>query len=147
MKCNKILILAALVGLSGCGNSHLECDTEENINDFKMMINYIISKHLEFVGLGDKNFVEHEDAYPEINITSFTQQKLDDDTKKCSYIIDAHFKVDNTSITDIPVTIVFRNTEKGEYTHIMESIDMAQGQSIALGMAAIKNNKLISKAE
>jgi hypothetical protein len=142
LKLFKLAVLATAIGLSGCGDSHLDCDTEENEAYLKNTINYIFTKYLE-VGAFTGNI--HDDAYPEIDITSFSQQKVDSDAKRCTYIIDAHFKADNTHMTDIPVTVVFRNNEEGEDTHTMVDFDMDQGTVIGLGLAAVQNNLLLNK--
>jgi len=153
LKLKNISILVFTIALSGCGNSHLECDTPENKKTVQSTVDYLISQYL---GLNKNKSMQgtlHENSYPTINITSFNQQEIDANAKRCFYQFDAVFELEDkyglkdSVVEDLEITFDFRSTEKGEDTHLVEDMQADTNEMINLGLTAIKVNTLITKHE
>ena len=146
MKKRHLLTLSLITtGLWGCGNTHLDCDTEENIELLESSIILILNEQIKF-GLKKRGeYYAQDDSFPNITVRSFNQKNVDDDAKSCSYEIDAEFPIVETTFSEIPITLVFRNVERGEDTHEIEDIDMSQQDLLNMGIAGIKSELSITQ--
>ena len=135
----KGLFLFTVAGLSGCGTTHLNCDTDENQALMKNAVNNLIGEYLQ---AGPDEILSSQTAsYPTLSIASFNQHIVDVNAKKCDYIVDAQFENSKQRISNVPVSVVFRSTDANDKTHELTSFTISPGNAADLGIAAVKDNK------
>ena len=123
--------------LSGCGTSHLNCDTEENQALLKQEVLNIIDEYLQTDETTSNS--EQKNAYPEISVVSFNQHIADVNAKKCDYIISAMYKNSGTTISNVAVSAVFRSITSDTDSHELSAFTLTPMDASKLGIAAVKN--------
>ena len=138
-----MVIGASVFVLTGCGTSHLNCDTPENEGRFKAAVNELVEEYLSSSETLD---VEGKTGLmPTLKINEYNQFIIDINAKKCEYFVDATFAHTGEAVKDIMLSVVFRSTGTNGETHELEEFTIDPSEGIRLGMAAVKNGKRAPK--
>jgi len=140
--CLKFSFLSVLlIGMSGCGTSHLNCDKADNQDRLKQAINAVVDDYLQ----ANLDSARPENAFPTIDIVSFNQHIIDINAKKCDYRVHASFQDSGNVLRDILVSVVFRSTGTGGQTHELNEFTIDPSDAVRLGIAAVKNAETANK--
>lgn len=137
MKFTSLLCVTGAL-LTGCGTSHLDCDSQENQASVMAEINVLIDEYLHNK-FDDAEAVTFDNAHPNISIAYFNQHVIDVNAKKCDYFINATFENSGETLTELQVTAEFRSTGVNGKTHELQNFYVGPSQSVKLGRAAVKN--------
>ncbi|MFC3094134.1 hypothetical protein DRW07_11665 [Alteromonas sediminis] len=134
-----VIFSAAITLVSGCGTSHLNCDTPDNQERLVSALNELVSDYL--VANAEKKGIAlaENPSYPAFTVTSFNQHIIDINAKKCDYIVKASFPATKAVQNAIPVSVVFRSTGINGQTHELNEFTVDPSDAVRLGIAAVKN--------
>ena len=136
---NVLLCCAGALALTGCGTSHLNCDTEHNQSLFTAAVNELVGEYIASSETLDAT--GKTGLMPEITIREHNQFIVDINAKKCEYFIDARFPHTKDVVEDVMLSVVFRSTGTNGETHELSEFTIDQSEGLRLGMAAVQNGK------
>jgi mono/diheme cytochrome c family protein len=113
MKFKFLLPVALPLILTACGDSYLDCETEENIE----MIEKSFAAHIKSTALMANKDI---DITPKLKLTEFEQMNVDENSRECKYTFDV--SVGKTSGISLKSTSLIRKIDRGSKTHKLDAI-------------------------
>lgn len=130
-----LIPVLSLVLLPSCGTSYLNCDTEENKQHLKEAVNRHIDEFIQ------ANIEKSPPIARQITINSVNQFIVDVNAKKCNYRIDVTYTNSNKTVSNVPVTAVFRSSGVSGKSHTLTEFEIPPGDAVRLASEAVKSNR------